>query len=458
MSKTDKIWARYSQNTQNCVFWLHLGHFWADLGTFGLVLMPTDTSTVNDHSWDAKLAWSTPPSPQPAEPEQLPPDPQPEVKPEHDLVPEEAPTSQPEPELVPKEEPIDKPSPSPKRKSSDPEPQPDPPADPDPDDEPGDSDTLFTYYNSTSDSNIFTLLKALRKDYGTSVAATEAWTKEKLFTIKCQDDKKVCTHINQLANLKNQHAKWSYQPIITAIHSAVVATNAANITATSQVVLPGQLITAILNKADSCTLQTTCTSSSSFQANSVQNSNHGQCHGRGRGKPPSDNNTCFKCGGKDHRSPECPSKKCTYTANESTSVPTKSDSKGKDKDTQEQNRSHSTKEPSTPNLAQVEEAWSASSVGLSNSFISSLFPSIDNDSAIESTGEITASDSAKSKPIIDIFDSGASTHMTLYLDRLTDIEEISHHPICATNSQVFNATAQGTLYLKLPEANGGTIN
>ncbi|PPR07979.1 hypothetical protein CVT24_002681 [Panaeolus cyanescens] len=111
----------------------------------------TDTSTVDKHSWDAKLAWSTPSTLQPAEPEQLLPDPLLEVKPEPDPVPEpeEALTSQPEPELVPKEEPIDEPPPSPKHKSPD-------PADPDPDNKPGDSDNESTHStdSQTTSNNI----------------------------------------------------------------------------------------------------------------------------------------------------------------------------------------------------------------------------------------------------------------------------------------------------------------
>ncbi|TFK58311.1 hypothetical protein BDN72DRAFT_782255, partial [Pluteus cervinus] len=51
---------------------------------------------------------------------------------------------------------------------------------------------------------------------------------------------------------------------------------------------------------------------------------------------------------------------------------------------------------------------------------------------------------------IDIFDSGATTHMTPYQDRLFNIREIPRQPIRAANSQTFNATAVGEMRIQLP--------
>ena len=132
-----------------------------------------------------------------------------------------------------------------------------------------------------------------------------------------------------------------------------------------------------------------------------------------------DNITCFKCGGKGHRSPECPSKKRTYSANEtSTKQP---DPKGKDKDpSQGRPNSNNSKGSSQSNFAQVEEAWLATSLYPVDSLIPSFFPSIDEDYALvsEDIGIPFESNSRESckKAVINIFDSGASTHMTPHLN------------------------------------------
>jgi hypothetical protein len=65
--------------------------------------------------------------------------------------------------------------------------------------------SIFTKYMEKEHVN--KILDGLKDEYGTSIAASEAWTEEPLFSLKCHDDRKLQNHLDDLSDLKNKLAK-----------------------------------------------------------------------------------------------------------------------------------------------------------------------------------------------------------------------------------------------------------
>ncbi|GBE80058.1 hypothetical protein SCP_0212610 [Sparassis crispa] len=172
------------------------------------------------------------------------------------------------------------------------------------------------------------------------------------------------------------------------------------------------------------------------------------------------------CGGKGHRAPECPSKKQFYQRPKkseaaSTSVnvtdgKTKADAKPKDGAMKESSTSVAVTAP-VPSV-HIEEAWSA---------CTSFSPLCEEEIVIDCSDfavqeEIRISDAhqafgsvLETGHRIDIFDSGASRHMTLHLDRLSNFHTTMPHWIHAANSEIFYSHGIGDLLMHLPAENSG---
>ncbi|KAF9470184.1 hypothetical protein BDN70DRAFT_761711, partial [Pholiota conissans] len=54
---------------------------------------------------------------------------------------------------------------------------------------------------------------------------------------------------------------------------------------------------------------------------------------------------------------------------------------------------------------------------------------------------------------VDIFDSGASRHMSGYRHRFINFVDIKDQSITAANKRTFNATSQGDMYIEVPNGN-----
>ena len=57
---------------------------------------------------------------------------------------------------------------------------------------------------------------------------------------------------------------------------------------------------------------------------------------------------------------------------------------------------------------------------------------------------------------MDLYDSGASWHMSGFCHKFIDIVEIKPIPITAANKQVFQATANGKILVHIPNGDKGT--
>ena len=88
------------------------------------------------------------------------------------------------------------------------------------------------------------VLVGLQGKYGTSIATSEAFTEQKLFSLKYHNEKKLHKHLDDLADLKNRLAEMginfspctyqnaiitsipkSFTPIVTALNSSIAAAN-----------------------------------------------------------------------------------------------------------------------------------------------------------------------------------------------------------------------------------------
>ena len=89
------------------------------------------------------------------------------------------------------------------------------------------------------------VLEGLKAEYGTSIAASEAYTEQKLFSLKCHDEKKLHRHLDDLADLRNKLSEMgisitdktfqnaiitsipkSFSLIVTALNSSITTANA----------------------------------------------------------------------------------------------------------------------------------------------------------------------------------------------------------------------------------------
>ncbi|OBZ68228.1 hypothetical protein A0H81_11842 [Grifola frondosa] len=355
-------------------------------------------------------------------------------------------------------------------------------------------DSLFKKYISVTE--VHSVMSGLKTEFGMSTAASEAWTEAKLFSLRCTDERKVRQHLDQLSELKDKLSEMnvkiedrtyinaittsiprSFAPVVTAIATATDIYNSTLATgATRRIVTSAEIIKALRAEADSrAVLKTT---DKSVAANAAFTNGRGGTRGRGRGSNrgrgvnsnknsthrSEEDLTCFKCGGKGHRSPECPSKKQFYQKTKkseaaSTSTGTsdgkvKTDAKPKDGATKDSSASAVIAAPESS--AHIEEAWSACAMIPYEEEI------VIDCSDLAAQEEVHIPDTyhafagiIESGRRVDIFDSGASRHMTPHLDRLSNFRTTAPHQIRAANLEVFYSHGVGDMLLHLPAENGG---
>ncbi|GBE85560.1 hypothetical protein SCP_0800770 [Sparassis crispa] len=270
----------------------------------------------------------------------------------------------------------------------------------------------------------------------------------------------------------------SFAPTVTAITTAVniynstLAPNAAH-----RVVASTEIISALRAEADSRAVlksgEKTATASAAFaggRGGGQARGHHGhRGHGGNSGKgsaPKSDDDLiCFKCSSKGHRAPDCPSKKQYYqrmkgkaeaAASSSGSADSKVKADLKSKDGAKDSSAPAAAAQSASS-AHIEEAWSASAV-----FPAPFEEIVIDCSELAAQDEVHISDThdhfagiAESGRRIDIFDSGASHHMTPHLDRLSNFQTTAPHQIRTANSEIFYSNGMGEMLMHLPVENGG---
>ncbi|GBE86104.1 hypothetical protein SCP_0806280 [Sparassis crispa] len=356
-------------------------------------------------------------------------------------------------------------------------------------------DSLFKKYLNVK--KVHEVMTGLKVEFGTSTAASEAWMKAKLFSLRCSDDHKVHQHLDQLAELKEKLSEMnvkiedctyinaittfipcSFASTVTAITTAVDIFNSTLAPgAACKVVTSTEIVTTLRAEADFRSVlksgDKTTTASAAITGGCGGGRGRGRHGYRGRGNgsskgnvPKSDDDlTCYKCGGKGHRAPNCPLKKQYYqrskgkseaAASSSGSTDTKPKADGKLKDNVK-DTSASTVAVQSVSSVHIEEAWSASMV-----FSAPLEEIVIDCADLAAQDEVQISETyhafarvAESDHRVDIFDTGASHHMTPHLDRLSNFCTTAPHQIRATNSEIFYSHGVGDLLMRLPAINGG---
>jgi transposase InsO family protein len=256
-------------------------------------------------------------------------------------------------------------------------------------------------------------------------------------------------HFRDAIIVSAQHAGTHYIAVLESLINAYeVNRNPDNLTSTI-------LITKLRSTYDS--IQATSHSSSSTQANYAsrgQNNSRGQGNGRGRGRgggrngqrntdskqadgntdgKHSKNMTCFTCGGKGHRSSECPSN----------STP------GMERNSNRPKRNQANTADSTTSKKKNKKIDSAGTTATQA-----------NSAKIVEINAYTASAggayTAEAPTGRYIFDSGASEHMTPHRHLLTEYKAIALIPINAANNSSFNAVGCGYLSIEVPNGHGKT--
>lgn len=165
--------------------------------------------------------------------------------------------------------------------------------------------------------------------------------------------------------------------------------------------------------------------------------------------------TCFKCGGKGHRSPDCPSKKQFYQKAKkseaaSTSAVTSDDKTKPDAKPKEgtiKGSSASAVVTAIESSAHIEEAWSAcAAIPYEEAIVIDC-----SDLAAQEEVHIPDAYHAfagiiESGHRVDIFDSGASRHMTPHLDRLSNFRTTAPHQIRAAENGGNHIRLKGVLH------------
>ncbi len=163
-------------------------------------------------------------------------------------------------------------------------------------------DSIFLTVKSKTDPH--EIMLALKARFGMSTAITQATSLERLYTLKCTDDRKVQTHLDSLILIKDQLAEQSvtvsdenflaaiissipqgYKPVVVAYKNSIRVHNSS---ATAQTKLdPYELINLLRVEAQSHAAAAAVTSSSSHKgeesAHTASYTQRGSGRGRGRG-------------------------------------------------------------------------------------------------------------------------------------------------------------------------------
>lgn len=186
------------------------------------------------------------------------------------------------------------------------------------------------------------IMQALKSRFGMSTAIIQASSLERLYTLKCTDGKKIQSHLDELILIKDKLAEQGvtvtddnflsaiissipsgYKPVVIAYENSIRVHNSTATDDAQKKLDAYELINLLRVEAQSRAVTANTASSArpkkEESANSASPSQRGKGRGRGRsrgrGRGRGGNNgasssgnsevTCYRCGGKGHRSNQC---------------------------------------------------------------------------------------------------------------------------------------------------------
>nr|AAZ28936.1 polyprotein [Phanerochaete chrysosporium RP-78] len=328
-------------------------------------------------------------------------------------------------------------------------------------------DSVFMSVSSTADVPA-DVMSAMKVRYGVSTAVSDAAAQRKLFSMTCKDDRKLQAHLDSMLAVREQIIESgtsvsdkvftdaiiaslpdSYKPIVNA-YSATLLLDAAR-TGTPRPARSHELIP--LLRAEAHSRYTVARGGAKDAVPTAASADaRGQRGGRGKGKGRSaqqqqrggnsanqssregEEVTCYKCQGKGHTKKVCPSKNYAKrpepaaNAAQVTSAPAPA--------------SASAPAPApAAKIVEVEDAWAASA----------LAP--ESDAPPEREDTVDEALVSQSTDPVDIYDSGATHHMTPFRHLLYNYRPIPARTVRAAGKSHFAATGVGDMKLLMPNGN-----
>ena len=284
------------------------------------------------------------------------------------------------------------------------------------------------FINIKSKTTTMEVWNALRALYEGRTQMVLVKTTQQLQTTKCSEDDNVREHFDKLANLREQLAAMGksipdseYASILmgslpdsyTAILGSITATTEISGTAIS----PAIVVKIATDEYERRTLGTERSREEAFTADSQK-----------KKKGPKRDVECEHCHKKGHTKPECWAK---GGGDEGGGSRWK---KKKKKEGEKSNAAASSEQ--TPDI----EAWSAAE------------NIEEEDGAIPRVPVIAAQGASEAQ--CELYDSGASRHMSPFREQFVTYQKIDARPITAANNRVFHAIGMGDLEIDVP--NGAT--
>ena len=305
------------------------------------------------------------------------------------------------------------------------------------------------------------IMSAMKTRFGQTTAVSEANAQKRLFSMRCENEKKMQEHLDRLLALQEEIAEAgitiadktftdaviasvpsSYMSIVQAYESSVHVHNVTNPTAAKRAVKSTELLPLLRAEAQS---RSSIARSKPKEEVAAAADSRGKGRGKGKGRrggkansgggsrqsqaTSDDNITCFKCSGKGHRANVCPSKQQAKKAPENANVAQSSSSSSDSKSSS----STSAKPAAAPTakIVEIDEGWVADQ-------------SIDDALA------------ASYDTVVEIYDSGATNHMTPYRHMLTNYRDISERTVRAAGKTSFAACGMGDMKVLAPNGDSWT--
>lgn len=331
-------------------------------------------------------------------------------------------------------------------------------------------DAIFITLKSRTQPRM--VMEGLKTRFGQHTAITEAHAEERLFSLKCTDGspKSVQAHLDELLTLKDELAVVSitisdktftnaiissmpgaYKSVILSHQAAIRIHNTINPSST-ETMQPDQLISLLRAEAQSHAILSPSKSKKEESAHFA-----GSSRGRfkkDKGKPKGDkgkdrddsNVTCYKCQGKGHRANVCPSKGKAPRSKDQANVA--KDAKKKDDKPDDKGKGKAVETATVVQIDTDDEGWMTDCTDVDGT-----------DSVLDCSEIASMAEAAAQGPVMEIYDSGATKHMTPYRDQLLNYRQIPKRMVKAAGKSHFAAYGIGDMVLRVPNGPAwGTLN
>lgn len=304
------------------------------------------------------------------------------------------------------------------------------------------------------------VMSAMKIRFGQTTSISEANAQKRLFSMQC-DEKKMQEHLDRMVALKEEIAESgitiadktftdaiiasvppSYMSIVKVYEASIAVHNVDKPSTEHRTVKSTDLLPLLRAEAQSRAAvsrgKSRLNDDVAVSAEVRTSKSHGKGRsGRGRGGKSSggskaargsssadENITCFKCGGKGHRANVCPTKAAVKKSNDSANA-AQASSDGKSSSTTAKSSS-----APTAKVVEIHEGWVADVATM----------------AIIDEALTTSHGSS----VVEIYDSGATCHMTPHRRMLENYRDIPERTVRAAGKTSFSARGVGDMKVLAP--------